>query len=146
MNFSELNRSGLHNALHKRCLPFFDTLALLAYSSCLTLEMKFQILNREGDCVADGEAELLESLLWSGQISVHRFPAELMRLFDELNEALGGQSFVYAEGIDDKIAGHGLRVRLEDGRSMEAKRIFVNEVLGISWHDSSWKPYHAFHS
>ncbi len=105
--------------------------------------MKFQILNREGGCVAKGEAEMLESRIWSGQISDHGFTAELTRLFDELNEALGGQSFVFAEGIDDVIAGHGLRVRLEDGRTMEAKGIFVNEVLGISWHDSSWKPYPA---
>lgn len=93
--------------------------------------------------MAKGEAEMLESRIWSGQISDYGFTAELTRLFDELNEALGGQSFVFAEGIDDVIAGHGLRVRLEDGRTMEAKGIFVNEVLGISWHDSSWKPYPA---
>lgn len=94
--------------------------------------------------MAEGEADLLESRIWSGQSSVHSFPAELMRLFDELNEAVSGQSFVFAEGIDHVIAGHGLRVRLEDGRTMEAKNIFVNEDLGISWHDSSRHAYPAF--
>lgn len=95
--------------------------------------MKFEIIDREGTGVATGNAELNSRRVWCGQVVTNGLSLELLSLFKQLEQAVNQQMFLHAERIESALADYNLRVHLEDGRTMDATGIFLNECFEISW-------------
>ena len=97
--------------------------------------MKFEIIDREGMSVAKGNAELNSRRMWCGQVVTSGLSRELLSLFNQLEQAVNQQMFLHAERLERCLADYNLRVRLEDGRTMDATGIFLNDRFEVSWKD-----------
>lgn len=97
--------------------------------------MIFQLLNDEGDILAEGNAEVNADQVWCGRIVTNNLPEDLLLLFAELNSAVNDQMFPLADRIGTVISQHDLVIRLQNGRTMAASDIYVNEHLQVSWQE-----------